>query len=105
MVEVILDAAIDDGCTPTQAVDLFRNVWYYTVGEILVRAHSRRRPKDDPADRAVFFGAVDMANLPRLAEVGNDWPSLAARDIYPAGLPAVVDGLLAQAAADSGRHR
>lgn len=90
MVETIVAGAEDHGCTPVQAVDLFRSIWYFTVGEILVRAHSGTgSPRRDP-----FFGDTDMSRLPRLAAVGDRWPELAARDIYPQALRAFVDGLL-----------
>jgi AcrR family transcriptional regulator len=109
MVESIVAGAIDYGCTPEQAVDVFRSIWYYTVGEVLVRAHSGRRQADDgrTANRDVFFsmiagisvraGSLDASQQPRLAEIGDQWPSLAARDIYPQGLRAFTDGLLTQA--------
>ena len=97
MVEAILDAAVECGCSRDRAVDLFRHLWYYTAGELLVRAHSRHRPQDDPATRAAFFTPEDMSALPRLADLGHDWPRLTVRDIYPNGLEAFVDGLLAQA--------
>ncbi len=100
MVETIVAGAIDHGCTPVQAVDVFRSIWYYTVGEILVRAHSARRPAGGgrPPRRDGFFGSIDASRLPRLAALGDQWPALAARDTYPRALQAFVDGLLAQAA-------
>ncbi len=99
MVETIVAGAIDYGCTPEQAVDVFRSIWYYTVGEILVRAHSARRKADHqrPANRDAFFVSLDASRMPRLADLGNQWPTLAARDTYPQALQAFVDGLLAQA--------
>jgi AcrR family transcriptional regulator len=99
LVETIVAAAIDCGCTPAQAVYVFRSIWYYTVGEILVRANTARRRTDDerPTDRDAFFGSLDESQLPRLAALGNQWPMLAALDTYPRGLRAFVDGLLAQA--------
>ncbi|MGW2148310.1 TetR/AcrR family transcriptional regulator [Nonomuraea bangladeshensis] len=98
MVEAIVAAAVDHGCTPEQAVHVFRSIWYYTVGEILVRAHSEgRRPDGD--GRPAFFVGVDLSHLPRLAALGDQWPALAARDTYREALRAFVDGLLAQAAA------
>ncbi|HEY3686566.1 MAG TPA: TetR/AcrR family transcriptional regulator [Streptosporangiaceae bacterium] len=101
MVEAIVAGAVDCGCTPEQAVDVFRGIWYYTVGEILVRANSdRRRPgAGPPARREPFFGDIDASRLPRLAAIGDRWPALAARDVYPEALQAFVDGLLARAAA------
>ena len=99
-VEAVLDGAIAYGCTSEQAVDLFRNLWYFTVGEILVRTHSKqRRPGiEPPAVSDTFFSAnVDMTWLPRLAEIGDEWPMIAARDTFAPALRAFVDGLLAQA--------
>jgi AcrR family transcriptional regulator len=98
LVETILDGAIDYGCTSAQAVDVFRNLWYYTVGEILVRARTDRRRSDSepPIYGDTFFGSVDLSGLPRLAAIGGQWPALATRDIYPLGLRAFVDGLLTQ---------
>jgi AcrR family transcriptional regulator len=93
LVEAIVDAAIEHGRTTEQAVDLFRSIWYYTVGEILVRAHSAGRAT---ANGDAFLGSVDASQVPRLAALGADWPQLAARDTYPQGLRAFVDGLLAQ---------
>ncbi|AYY14387.1 TetR/AcrR family transcriptional regulator [Actinobacteria bacterium YIM 96077] len=99
LVETILAGAIDHGCTPEQAVHVFRNIWYYTVGEILVRAHSHRRRagNERPADRGAFFSSLDESRMPHLAAVSDQWPTLAAQDTYPEGLRAFVDGLIAQA--------
>ncbi|WP_018544944.1 TetR/AcrR family transcriptional regulator [Streptomyces sp. LaPpAH-108] len=98
-VETIVAGAVDCGCTLDQAVGLFRSVWYYTAGEILVRAHSAHRRQENAqlAGEADFFSGIDTARLPRLSEVGECWPELAARDTYPEALRAFVDGLLAQA--------
>ncbi|WP_307848632.1 TetR/AcrR family transcriptional regulator [Microbispora oryzae] len=100
MVEAIVAGAHDHGCTQAQAVDVFRGIWYYTVGEILVRAHSARRRAGDehPADRGAFFGGLDASQVPHLAAIGDRWPALAARDTYCQGLRAFVDGLLPHAA-------
>lgn len=98
MVETIVAGAVDLGCTDEQAVDLYRCVWYFTVGEILVRANSARRRAERagrPAYRDVVMTRVDPAELPHLAALGARWPGLAARDTYAKGIAAVVDGLLA----------
>jgi AcrR family transcriptional regulator len=99
MVETIIAAAVECGCTPEQAVDVFRSTWYYTVGEILVRASTDRRGAEvaRPADAVPFFGALDASQHPHLAAIGDRWPALAARDTFVPGLRAFVDGLLAQA--------
>jgi AcrR family transcriptional regulator len=99
-VETIVDAAVDAGCTAEQAVTVFRSIWYYTVGEILVRAHSARARADGtvPSSGEAFFGQLDAGRLPRLAELGGIWADVAARDTYADGLRAFVDGLLRSAA-------
>lgn len=101
MVDEILAGAEDYGCTPADAVYIFRSIWYYTAGEVIVRANTARR-------RAGILGPfsldhIDGSRLPRLAAVGGDrWASVAERDTYPAGLRALVDGLLAQTAPKPG---
>lgn len=96
MVETILASAVECGRTPEEAVDLYRNVWYYTVGEILVRAHSTRRRTDDkrPIYRDDVFKNLDSSTLPHIADLAGRWPALVSRDIYAEGLRAFVDGLL-----------
>ncbi|GIF17492.1 AcrR family transcriptional regulator [Actinoplanes tereljensis] len=87
LVETIVAAAVDSGCTQEQAVDVFRSIWYYTVGEILVRVNSSTKKAGD-------FTGFDPEQTPRLAAIGPQWPVLAARDTYVPGLRAFVDGLL-----------
>ena len=99
MVETVVAGAIDRGCTPDQAIVVFRSLWYYTVGEVIVRANSRRRPDDQrfvPADATP--ANFDASQAPRLAAIGHRWATVAAQDTYAQGLHALVDGLLAQAA-------
>ncbi|MDI2124591.1 TetR/AcrR family transcriptional regulator [Yinghuangia seranimata] len=95
MVEAIVAGADDYGCTPAQSVDVFRGIWYYTVGEVLVRANTARRRAQDP-DR-VFSEAFDPEKLPHLAAVFDRWAQFAQRDTYPEGLRIFVDGMLAKA--------
>jgi AcrR family transcriptional regulator len=95
VVETIVAAALECGCTQAEAVALFRGVWYYTVGEVLVRANSaRQRAGERPPYRSVDFTGFDPAVLPSLAAIGEQWPALAARDTYAEGLRAFVDGQL-----------
>ncbi|MDS0137845.1 MULTISPECIES: TetR/AcrR family transcriptional regulator [unclassified Amycolatopsis] len=97
MVEGIVGGALDCGCAPERAVELYRNIWYYTVGEILVRARAGRRAAEGrPRYRDSVFANLDESRFPGLAGIGERWPELTARDTYRAGLRAFVDGLLAQ---------
>lgn len=101
MVEAIVSGADDYGCTPEQTVDVFRSIWYYTVGEVLVRAHSARRRAD--GEPFAYRDDLDASQVPHLAAIGVRWAALAARDIYPQGLRTFVDALLAQAASETPR--
>ncbi|MGI5170889.1 TetR/AcrR family transcriptional regulator [Spirillospora sp. CA-253888] len=104
-VESIVAAADDCGCTRAQAVALFRDIWYYTVGEILVRARSASLRTGDapPAGGDPSYRGLDASQVPHLAAIGERWPALAAQDTYRQGLRALVDGLLAQAASAAPR--
>ncbi|SCF96420.1 TetR/AcrR family transcriptional regulator [Streptomyces sp. Ncost-T10-10d] len=95
-VEQIIDGLVECGLTPAQAVRGYRAIWYYTAGEIMVRAAAARRRADD--DRATYrervFTDLDPGELPRLAQVADRWASLTVEDTYLDGLRALVDGLL-----------
>ncbi|WP_207935701.1 TetR family transcriptional regulator [Actinomadura sp. KC216] len=102
-VETIVGGAVDHGCTHLQAVDLFRSIWYYTVGEILVRAHTvQRRDGIGDADSEFSLRTLDPSRYPNLAAIGDEWPSRASLDLYPRVLQIMVDGLLNEARAS--RH-
>ncbi|CAI7974338.1 TetR/AcrR family transcriptional regulator, tetracycline repressor protein [Frankia sp. Hr75.2] len=96
MVETLLAGAIECGCTPEQAVDLYRSIWYYTAGEILVRANrdQQRAEKRGPARRDDLIRGADATELPHLAALAERWASLASRDTYSLGLRNLVDGFL-----------
>ncbi|MFV2144239.1 helix-turn-helix domain-containing protein [Isoptericola sp. G70] len=93
LVEVVLAAAVEAGCSSEQAVDLFRALWSHCVGEVLIRARSRTTTREERA-RYPGFASRDPRLLPRLAEIGTRWPHIAARDTYAAGVRALVDGML-----------
>ncbi|OPF78221.1 TetR family transcriptional regulator [Streptomyces antioxidans] len=96
-VEQIVDNLVECGLTPERAVHGYRAIWYYTAGEILVRATAaRRRATDDqPTYRERVFADLDPGELPRLARLSGRWAELTAEDTYRDGLRALVDGLLA----------
>ena len=103
-VEQIVDGLVECGLTPERAVHGYRAIWYYTAGEIVVRATAARRraaadaDADADADRATYrervFADLDPDELPRLAHVADNWAPLTAEDTYLDGLRALVDGLL-----------
>ncbi|MBK3628337.1 TetR/AcrR family transcriptional regulator C-terminal domain-containing protein [Streptomyces sp. MBT49] len=95
-VEQIVDGLADCGLTPEQAVHGYRTIWYYTVGEIVVRttAARRRRDGDRPTYREQVFADIDPDELPRLSQVSDRWALLTAENTYLDGLRALVQGLL-----------
>jgi AcrR family transcriptional regulator len=96
MVETMLAGAVECGCSLEQAVALYRSIWYYTAGEILIRAKSARRrtESDRPTQRDDRIRAVAGDELPHLAALAERWASLASRDTYVLGLRSLVDGFL-----------
>jgi len=93
LVDTIVTGAIDHGCTPDEAVHVFRSIWYYTSGEILVRARTAHRGVI-PVDPDSAFFNLDPARMPGLAAVASRWGEVAQQDHYAQGLHAMVDGLL-----------
>ena len=103
VVDAVLSAAVELGCTQEQAVDLFRTAWYLTAGELLVRSRSGELSQD--AQRRADWSRETFADprMPQLAAIGERWPELAARDTFRAGLTALIDGMLAGSAGESAR--
>ncbi|MCL6296879.1 TetR/AcrR family transcriptional regulator [Streptomyces kronopolitis] len=97
IVEEMVDAAVACGLTPEQAVDAYRTVWYYTVGELMIRVTRERRrvERDQPSHRDQAFAALATDEYPRLASLADRWAELTTRDTHRQGLEAVVNGLIA----------
>jgi AcrR family transcriptional regulator len=100
LVESIISGAVDAGAEPDAAVHLYRYIWYYTAGEIRVRAHRARHHDqlDRPTLRDQLFDRLDPAAYPQLTGVAGRWRSLTAQDTYAQGVRALVDGALPNAA-------
>ncbi|MFH8409802.1 TetR/AcrR family transcriptional regulator [Streptomyces sp. NPDC018019] len=99
IVEAIVDAAVGCGLTPEQAVDAYRTVWYYTVGELMIRVtRARHQAKSDqPSHRDRALATLPAETYPRLASLADRWAELTARDTHYQGLEAVIDGLITRA--------
>ena len=86
-VEQIVDGLAECGLSPERAVHGYRAIWYYTAGEIVIRATAARRRADD--DRATYreqvFDDIDPDELPRLAQVADRWAPLTGEDTYLTG--------------------
>ncbi|ONI70230.1 TetR family transcriptional regulator [Actinosynnema sp. ALI-1.44] len=91
--EEIMAAAVDSGQTLEEAVYVYRTVWYYTAGEIMIKARgARRRAEGQPNYRDAVLRK--QTHRPTVYAVAERWPELSMRDTYEAGLRALVNGLL-----------
>lgn len=94
--ESIIDGFAACGLPLERAVAAYRTIWYYTAGDLIVRARSARRAAEDrPTFRARVFADLDAETFPRLAALGPDYLTLATRNTYTLGLDALIEGLLA----------
>jgi AcrR family transcriptional regulator len=96
VIENIVDASIECGCAPEQAVDIYRVIWYYITGELLVRLASgrQRASLDRPTHREKAFAALRPDSHPRLFALSARWSELTSRDSHHQGLEVIVNGLL-----------
>lgn len=93
--EKIVAAAEKAGLPTEAAVEVYRAVWHYTLGEISSRAAAaRRRDQGGGTYRQRIFAELDATEFPTLAQIGPRWETLTAQDSYARGVRALVSGLL-----------
>lgn len=102
-VEAMLDGARRGGCSREEAVALFRNIWYFTIGELLVHYRSSDT-SETTVDRSKLidetvapFEGRNAEKVPELASIGRDWPALAAQDTFSGGVRALIQVALGEA--------
>lgn len=100
-VEEIVAAAVAGGCTEAEAVGLFRNIWYLATGEVIVRGRTRRGRVGAAQPGADFLAHLDTSTMPQVASIGARWAEHSARDTFPAGLRAMVHGVLPGSATET----
>ncbi|MGW1373629.1 TetR/AcrR family transcriptional regulator [Streptomyces sp. NPDC002446] len=98
IVETVIDALVECGLTPEDAVYAYRVIWYYTVGELTLRFNRERSESDPkrPRYRERAMASLDKEAFPRLASLGRSWVGLTTEGNQRRGLEAVIDGLLSQ---------
>jgi AcrR family transcriptional regulator len=92
--ERIIDGLVRAGRTPVAALRGYRAIWYYTVGEILIRAHAARSREAGPTVRDQVLADLEPTEFPRLAGLSPRWAEVAGQDHFRSGLTALVHGLL-----------
>jgi AcrR family transcriptional regulator len=93
-IDAILEASIACGLTLESSATLYRLVWQYTVGELILQesAEGRTTVKTSPVLRTIASEAPPR--LPHLASAAPYWQALRTRSIYVDGLTALIDGFL-----------
>ncbi|HWS34846.1 MAG TPA: helix-turn-helix domain-containing protein [Actinoplanes sp.] len=95
IVETMIQAAVDAGCDVDEAVFVYRTLWFYILGDLVIRvAGARRRARSAAVHQDAVVAGLTTQTHPRLTEVAGRWPELNARDTHRAGLAAMVRGLL-----------
>jgi AcrR family transcriptional regulator len=99
IVETVIDAGIEYGLSPEEAVYAYRVIWYYTAGELTIRVNRERRHAglERPPYRDKVFAALTPEEFPRLASLADRWDEITTRDTHREGLVDIVDGLLSRA--------
>lgn len=100
VIEAIVSAFIACGLTEEQAVEGYREVWQFTVGELIIRRGlDRTAALGRPPFVLGVLAAVDPREFPALAAVRDKWRPSRAADSYDVGVGALIDGLIARARA------
>ncbi|MFJ9818078.1 TetR/AcrR family transcriptional regulator [Streptomyces sp. NPDC101151] len=96
IIEAVLDAAVDCGFAPDEAVGIYRVIWHYTSGELMIRLTRERRlaELDQPPYRERVFADIEPRTYPRLHALADRWTDLTARQTHRKGLEALVAGFL-----------
>lgn len=96
IIEAMLEAAVECGFEPAQAVGVYRVIWHYTAGELMVRhTHARRLAQlGQTPYRERAFADMEPTGLPRLHALADRWTELTARNTHREGLEGIVRGFL-----------
>ncbi|MFG1696032.1 TetR/AcrR family transcriptional regulator [Nonomuraea sp. NPDC049309] len=93
-VEEMIDAAVEYGHPPERALFIYRSIWFYIVGDLMIRVKGARRRSSIPSYEESVVAGLRAGTHPRLASLADRWIELNARDTHREGLTAIIDGLL-----------
>ncbi len=99
LMEEIVASFVACGLSHAQAAEAYRTVWIFTVGELIVRRGLDRMAQLERKPYVLeVLTSVDRRLLPTLAALAPYWAPARQRDSFDAGLQALLEGLLQQAA-------
>lgn len=96
MVEVMIDAAVSYGHPLEQAVFVYRTLWNYIVGNLVIKVNRERRRAHSgpPVRRDQIIAQLASGTHPRLTAASGHWAEFTARDTHREAVTAIVAGLL-----------
>ena len=99
LMEEIVASFVACGLSHAQAAEAYRTVWIFIVGELIVRRGLDRMAQLERKPYVLeVLTSVDRRLLPTLAALAPYWAPARQRDSFDAGLQALLEGLLQQAA-------
>jgi AcrR family transcriptional regulator len=99
LMEEIVAGLLACGLSEAQAVDGYRAIWQFTVGELIIRRGLERTAAlGRPPFVVQVLTSVDPARMPALASLSPYWGPARDRDAYDIGLTALLAGLLSRPA-------
>lgn len=94
-IEAILAASMAAGLTLEDAARLYRLIWQYTVGELIVQRSTASRTTPQRSAVLRTLENAPRERLPLLGRAAPHWAAMRARSLYRDGLAALVDAALA----------
>ncbi|MFC4072280.1 TetR/AcrR family transcriptional regulator [Actinoplanes subglobosus] len=95
IVEVMVGAAADCGLDEEEAFFAYRTIWFYIVGDLIIRVTgARRRARTETVHQDEVVAGLTVETHPRLASLADRWSELNGRDTHRQALEAIIHGLL-----------
>lgn len=92
--EAILEASLASGLQLDEAAKLYRLVWQYTVGELMLTLSAAGRATARTSPVLATVKAAAAQRFPLLAKAAPHWAALRSRSLYREGLTALVESAL-----------
>lgn len=95
--EAILEASLASGLQLDEAAKLYRLVWQYTVGELMLSLSAAGRTTVRTSPVLATVRAASTQRFPLLSQAAPHWAAMRSRSLYREGLTALVESALRRA--------